>query len=442
MAAATARRQLNPLYRSLLWALTLALVVSTMPALSGCAYHRDDRWLADIESLQRKLPRYHPNLFHNISQDDFHQALEDLKSEVPELSDGEITVRLIQTVAAIGDAHTSIPIPRDLIAEDMVFPVKVDWFSDNLHVIGADSRYRAALGGRVMAINSVPLEDFVAQVNTLIPHENDNWLKARNPALLTGANILQYLGLVDGDQITMTIEFRDGGIENLSFPITNKRDLDWIEAREWSDRPLYQRNRFAFWSEYLPDEKTLYFQYNRCNDGTTLPGYISSAPNFADFEKDLIASLEEHDVDKLVVDLRNNTGGYPHLASNLLKRLARMPLFNQRGKLFVIVGRETFSAGVWHALDLKGSTSALFYGEPTGGKPNFYADIESFHLPYSGLGVTYSRRYFHLTNRFGLEELDDATAFIPDYIITPSFGDYASGSDPVLEAIFHYQEGP
>jgi hypothetical protein len=53
----------------------------------------------------------------------------------------------------------------------------------------------------------------------------------------------------------------------------------------------------------------------------------------------------------------------------LIHRLIRCDTINQWGKLFVVIGRRTFSAAMNLAVDLERHTRALFVGEPTGGAP-------------------------------------------------------------------------
>lgn len=56
---------------------------------------------------------------------------------------------------------------------------------------------------------------------------------------------------------------------------------------------------------------------------------------------------------------------------------------NQRGKLFVIVGRQTFSAAMNGAAEIERHTNAIFVGEPTGSSPNFVGETIGVNLTYS-----------------------------------------------------------
>jgi hypothetical protein len=79
-------------------------------------------------------------------------------------------------------------------------------------------------------------------------------------------------------------------------------------------------------------------------------------------------------------------------------------------------------------LDLKKKTEAVFYGEPTGGKPNHYGEIETLTLPYLKLGVSYSTKYFQFVE-------GDDPCLTPDVLVELTLDDYRALRDPVLDAI-------
>ena len=54
---------------------------------------------------------------------------------------------------------------------------------------------------------------------------------------------------------------------------------------------------------------------------------------------------------------------------------------NQPGKLFTIIGRQTFSAAMNCVNRMKLNTDTLFVGEPTGSSPNMYGDNAPVVLP-------------------------------------------------------------
>jgi C-terminal processing protease CtpA/Prc len=140
-------------------------------------------------------------------------------------------------------------------------------------------------------------------------------------------------------------------------------------------------------------------------------------------------AMRDHPVGRLVLDLRNNGGGEAGGYRDLIRFLAR-PEIDRPGRLSVLIGRLTFSAGTSLAVLLeRRAAHAVFFGENSGGAPDFWADPETVTLPNSGLHVLIASRYF------GIGGSDDArTTIAPDVRVAMTSSDYFSGRDPVLEA--------
>jgi hypothetical protein len=101
---------------------------------------------------------------------------------------------------------------------------------------------------------------------------------------------------------------------------------------------------------------------------------------------------------------------------------------NRRGKLFVLLGRATFSAAGNFVADVDRATRATFVGEPSGGSPNQWGDSQSLALARSGLTahVATSYQQFAAAN-------DRRLATAPDLLVEPVAADFFAGRDPVLE---------
>jgi len=187
--------------------------------------------------------------------------------------------------------------------------------------------------------------------------------------------------------------------------------------------PLYlKRQGDAYWFEYLDQPKLVYFQYNRVqNDGKE---------SIAKFSARLLDFVEHHDVQKLVIDMRWNSGGNNFLNAPLLEGLIRCTKIDQPGKLFVIVGRNTFSAAMCGATQIERYTKAVMVGEPTGSSPNFIGETVIVKLPYSRMTASISDLYWENS-----VAMDYRTWIAPRIYTPPTFAAYRAGRDPALEAI-------
>jgi hypothetical protein len=104
--------------------------------------------------------------------------------------------------------------------------------------------------------------------------------------------------------------------------------------------------------------------------------------------------LGSHPTERLVIDLRDCHGGDNQKFRALLLELIRDVKSNQLGKLFVIIGRATFSAAVNAASDLERLSNGIFVGESTAGAPSSWGDPRKITLPNSGLIARISTIYW------------------------------------------------
>ncbi len=176
----------------------------------------------------------------------------------------------------------------------------------------------------------------------------------------------------------------------------------------------------------LPEDRIIYFQFNSVRDHPT--------ESLADFTERLFGFIDEHEVAKLVVDVRWNGGGNTFLELPLVRRIIGSSL-NARGRLFVIIGRGTFSAAQNFAGMLNKFTEAIFVGEPTGSSPTFIGETVEFELPYSKTRGNVSDLLWQ-----GTWPMDYRIWIAPTLYTPPTFAAFRANRDPALEAILACHE--
>jgi C-terminal processing protease CtpA/Prc len=134
-------------------------------------------------------------------------------------------------------------------------------------------------------------------------------------------------------------------------------------------------------------------------------------------------------VECLIIDLRNNLGGNSTLLEPFIAKLEKCEKINKVGALYVIIGRDTFSSALLNAYAIKNKTRAVLVGEPSGGKPNCYGEVESFKLDNSKVKICYSSKYYKLIKS------DSVLSLFPDVEKLVTFKDYIEKRDPCLEYI-------
>jgi len=399
-------------------------VAEKWETLCGEASHEDKikKWEEDLDYLATQLERRHKNLYHNVSKDDFAAAVTALKDRLPDLDDQGRFVEFVKLVASVGDAHTSVSFSIPL----NWFPVQMYWFKEGIYVTAAAEEYAELLGKRLVSIGGVAIEEVYQGLTPVIAHENGAMLKSGFVNAARCAEVLRHQGFIDSlAEGAFEFEDRNGNRETItlkSVPNNAKFNVVRLEdSLEKTNTVLSRRNpQELYWYEYVDSEKMLYFQYNSCTEDKNKP--------VGKLTRELMDFVDTHDVEKFVLDLRNNGGGDSRVMQPLLSALAEFPKINKKGHLFVVVGRSTFSSAILNALTLKNETEAIFVGEPTGGRPNHFGEVKSFNLPNSGLSVRYSTKYFRYSD-------DDSESLFPDILVEPSFSDFVSNTDSVLQAI-------
>jgi hypothetical protein len=245
------------------------------------------------------------------------------------------------------------------------------------------------------------------------------------------------LGLIeDMEQARFVVEQRGEQVAIDLKPVSYETTWKPVDARDNSaPPPLWLKDpQNIYWFEYLADSKTVYVQYNSVAE--------KKDETIADFAKRVFAFVEANPVDRFVLDIRRNGGGNARLNLPFIHGLIRSDKVKEAGKLFVIIGRGTFSAAVFLVGDLEEHTHAIFVGEPTGGKPNHFgmsglSGPTSFLLPHSRLVVEYSNEFMQR----GMPG-DDSPWKAPLVAAELTSEDYRANRDPAMQAILNYRPRP
>jgi len=397
--------------------LTLLILLSACASQNATTEITSAGWRDDLRYLARELPSRHINAFHTVGREAFAGEVARLDAAIPGLNGDEVLVGLMRTVALVGDGHTHLDLPPSFLR----YPMELQWFGDELRVVAAAAPYHAAVGARVLAIGSTPIQDVMTRAMQIVSRgENDGRTRLLATMQLTSPEVLRGLGLVANRDAPFDLELVTG--ERVTVKLSPARLGDFSTWRlAAGEKPaLYlQRLNEVWWTEFLPDTQTVYFSFTRY-------------PPEAEFRERAVALgqlFDQSRARRLVIDLRRNQGGdFTRFRQVLLPIIKGRAAINKKGGLFVITGPGTFSAATVNALDLRNEANATLVGSPTGMRPTHYGEHAEFRLPNSGLRISYSTQYY----RFGVAP---DSAVVPDRQIEPTWAEFRAGRDPVMEWI-------
>ncbi len=399
---------------------------------------RADGWRSDLSFLEMEFERMHYGGFGKVSQAEFEREIRTLSGEIEKLTDNQITVRLMRLLAMIGDGHTGCF--ADMVPTwTSTVPLQFEMYPEGVYILSADASHADLIGAQVLQFGDHKTERVIEALDGIISQDNSQGLWRTGPSYMRFPQILNGLGLLPkSDAMPLTIRDVDGKQRSVTVaavptdPEYNRviGHPKWATAYEKASGPLplYLKDRATFyWFEALPDGKSVYCQFNSVSDGST-----ETLSGFADR---LFEYIEKNKIETLIIDMRWNNGGNSKLLPPFISGLIRSDV-NRDGRLFVIVGRKTFSAAMNAATFMERFTNATFVGEPTPSSPNFVGESNLVTLPYSRTGVSVSDLFWQSS-----WPTDRRTWIAPFLYAPPSFEAYKAKRDPAMEAILTYGEG-
>ncbi len=390
------------------------LIIS--PTIAGNVNLRDvtaNEWREDIAFLERTLVKQHPDAFNKVYQEEFNRALQKLQTGLESLQWYEIYTSLTALVAMIGDGHTVIYPDTKLRA----FPVYPYAFNNGIYIIATDENNRELLNSRLVGVDELDVKELLDVLRPVVSHDNEWGFISALPNYFTRVEIMKALNLTgEEDSLKLKLD-KDGEIfERIVLPAEG--DFQWVQER--AQETFRSQTNDNYWYELYPDSKLLHFHYDRCKSQEGKP--------FIFFTCEMFSYMRRQSAEKLLLDLRYNGGGNSLILEFFMLRVLLDCKYNREGRLFVAIGRETFSSAILNAISMKKRTRAIFLGEPTGGSPRHYGAPRSFTLPNSGIIV-------HCSTTFWRTTFDTSEAMLPDVLIERSFEDYYYMRDPVVEYI-------
>lgn len=402
---------------------------------------REEGWRTDLQFLVQEIKRRGWNLFPRIGTEaEFDAHVKKLHDTIPKLTDAQISIEMMRLMRKVGDGHSGLLGPTTPRKEWIeTIPVLFYLFEEGLFIVAADPKHKDLLGSQVVKLGGKSVTEIVETLHAASSEDNKIWIKQIAPYRMRHLPLLHAAGAIPNpDRVELVLRGMDGKEQTVVLTTDTTQPNIWnikpnppgwvnLPQTLGTPVPLYLKNAAApFWFEYLPDSKTVYFQFNSVRN--------DEKESLAAFSEKLFKFINENQVEKLVVDMRWNNGGNTFLLTPLVQGLIRNDKINRRGKLFVVIGRRTYSAAQNAATYFERHTNAIFVGEPTGSSPNFVGEEDPFILPYSKIVANVSHLFWQSSY-----PQDQRTWVAPQLYVPPTFEAYRRNHDAALEAILSYR---
>lgn len=374
----------------------------------------------DIEFLKQELSKKHKNPFSVITKEEFEERISQLEENVDKLDNYQVFSEIGKIIASIKDAHTMTN-----YTDGKKYPLDFYVINDDMYIVNADKNLKDMMYSKLISVDGASWDSIKDELKQQISYENESWLK-----LMTGKYFIpSYIYGAGIEKNTASSVFKvekDGETKEFEVPILNYEDTIDFYVDKNLDKMLGNYEKYYDY-KYLEENKALYFEYNACVDMDGI--------KFEDFNDIMFKDIEANEIEKIIVDLRGNSGGNSEILNPFTERLRSYVESNSNVKVYVLVGRETMSSGMFAIFRIKDAApDTVCIGEPTGGAIDCYGDVKVFYLPNSQLPVQYSTKYFEFSKTFKYE-IKGSNTYTPDILLSPSIEDLADGNDVVLNYV-------
>ena len=302
---------------------------------------REEAWTKDIAYFEKRINELHYSPYHAISKADFSKEILDVKTNIASLSDEQIMVKLMKIVGRLGNGHNLIIPTSPKKGALKKLPVQFYQFNDGLFIIDAEEGLEKWIGYKVELLENTPVEEALQKTNAVNARDNDMQTLWLGPYYLGLPDILKGLGIIkNAKQVTITLSDVKGKSQKVTMnPVAwNFSDFPKMPKLKDNEQPLFlSKTDDPYWYKLLPELNSIYVQFNVVTQKET--------QSLKDFNIELRNQIAQNKIQNLILDLRHNHGGNGAILPPMLKTVINFEVMNPKGQIFVIMGRETYSAG-------------------------------------------------------------------------------------------------
>jgi hypothetical protein len=426
----------------------LALFVLAAPLAAGAADYRGD--LAVLRDAYVMKSR----AFTDETRKAALAEVASLEARAASLAPAEFLLGIARVTALADNGHDGWhPGDASWLPERRA-PMRFFSFPDALVVAHAAPGQQDLIGARVTAIDGVPIDEVFQRLFALAggPENYRRWNVgiyleraellhafglARSPegyalslVLPSGAAATRYIAMIpraSASRGTEPARLLSGA------PYGNEPELGWRGIEGAPNDPLYLQDPDRLFRYVpLPALGAAYVQFRA--------HYGSDEQPIEPFQSAVLAKLATDRPANLVLDLRFDGGGDISKSADFFPGLpAAVP-----GRIYVIVSRYTFSAGIVAAalVETSAPDRVTIVGEPVGDRLRFWSEGEPVCLPDSQYCVGMRDGLWDLVHGCAQEPGcygDQFKARVPDLdpdlAAPPGAGAWLAGTDPALAAI-------
>jgi len=368
----------------------------------------------------------------------------------------DLTLVASKALAVFDNAHTTVLAPKMYR-----LPVRFHWTSDALVIVKSRPEHSHLIGHRVLYLGDKSPEEMLSRMPGLVGGGTPNWRRYRSEYFYSAPSALKILGAaVDGQRVQISTIGPDGNKQVImlkadaelmpgdpfwdfldAFPDNTSFDTEgWTSLLHKDQRlPLYlQETEKLHLLRKIPEHKAIYVRMNA--------SFSDKFDEIDDLERRALEAISQSQAKNIVVDFRHNRGGDYTKVLPLVKALSGV--VENDGQIYLIVGPNTFSAGIIASSQFKRYTpdQLVVVGSEIGDKLRFKAEGFYPTLPHSKIQLYLTKGWTDLIDGCGwldncwppnkvlLKKIGSLEIDIP---VENTWESYRTGTDRVLGAVLN-----
>ncbi len=422
--------------------------------------------LSDLNYLKTSLEDTHINLFAYTSKKAFEENYKKVKNDVKKDSFSvlEATKLFQKVVSNVNNGHTRIPFPiasyiNYAKSGGTLFPLEIA-IENGKAIVRKNwsTNTTIKVGDKLICINEQPIQEILNKIYPQISAERIYFKHAQ----LENLTLPRFYWLVFGEQRSFTVKIAHND-KHSNYNLTSIKAVEDFEMKR--EDILKHDMKFDVLSNSI-----VYIQ----------PGdFGGDLDRYKQFIDSSFTKINSKPYKRLIIDLRNHSGGDDAFSDYLVSYIANKPFkwasrfqlktstqlkqhtrknrdttqtywksvlkhkngsiydydfgYYQpqpekkrfKGKIYVLVNRQSYSQSTVTAAQIQDYGFGSIVGEETGEFPNLYASIYNYKLPKTGISVEVSKGKIERISR-----IDKNTGVMPDLQIKDHLLD---DKDEILE---------
>lgn len=233
----------------------------------------------------------------------------------------------------LNDGHTTL---LPIVDNSLIYPFVLFIDNNKVYLRGIDKEHESFLGKEIIQVNGQPVFDVINSFRSSISCDNDIYFYDKVDELMQLYSMWQENSYCLPDS---TLQFRFSEEEMMTLYPILKKEINMVALPNNLMSSIRKNSKLPFLYEILSEKSICYLQFNACIDQSSLRAQydmikvrngiseealekkLSQIPRFDEFISAMFEEIRHEDIQTLVIDVRNNSGGNSKLGDVLLSWL-------------------------------------------------------------------------------------------------------------------------